>query len=614
MFQRIYKFFASVQLAVFSILSLAAVLAVATFMGSVYGMHGSQVAVYQRWWFSGLLLVLAVNVLAAATIRFPWKIRQTGFVLTHLGIIVLLVGSLLTQKLGVDGSLPVAEKTQENEVIMGELHLSLFDEKGGQKMEVPVPETHVENRGTVLDIALSTGHHLVVDRFIPRANQTKAMIASPVPGVGIPAVHLELTNSRFDIDEWLQASTPDKPTDLNLGPAIVSLQKLWSPDEEKTFFKKDAKGHEAESKYGSLTIAYKGRDYKVDIGQLIGKWSKVSGSSLELKVERYLPYAVVENNHLISKSDEPRNPAVEVLVKDTATNFSPEKHTVFAFFPEFSTLHGAKARTEPILGVDLKMTVQQQMGDMPGMGGGGRGHLFLAQSSDGKRLLYRVLGKAGDLKTEGEAQVGKNIATGWMDIQFKVVDWLPAAIEDPEPQNVEDMQGQDDSFPTAIRFRIVPPGGRAPAAKADDGVWLYEGMGRSFSVGGQELFVQYHKNRLLLPFHIYLEKFTMGTNPGTQEAATYTSNVRVKDPTASEEKTATISMNEPLQYGGYTFYQASYQMSPGQPAVSVFSVNYDPGRWVKYAGAMIMVFGILLMFYLNPQYLKIMTGKGKESA
>ena len=73
-----------------------------------------------------------------------------------------------------------------------------------------------------------------------------------------------------------------------------------------------------------------------------------------------------------------------------------------------------------------------------------------------------------------------------------------------------------------------------------------------------------------------------------------------------------ISMNEPLVYGGYTFYQASYVMEEGRPPISVFSVNYDPGRVVKYAGAIIMVLGIILMFYLNPHYWDKMLGQRKK--
>jgi cytochrome c biogenesis protein ResB len=107
-----------------------------------------------------------------------------------------------------------------------------------------------------------------------------------------------------------------------------------------------------------------------------------------------------------------------------------------------------------------------------------------------------------------------------------------------------------------------------------------------------------------------LQKFTIGTDPGTTKAASYASDVRLKlGPNEISKDTYHISMNEPLKHGGYTFYQASYQMEQGKPPVSVFSVNYDPGRSVKYLGSLLIVIGVMLMFYLNPQYWNILFGR-----
>jgi len=57
-------------------------------------------------------------------------------------------------------------------------------------------------------------------------------------------------------------------------------------------------------------------------------------------------------------------------------------------------------------------------------------------------------------------------------------------------------------------------------------------------------------------------------------------------------------MNEPLKFGGYTFYQASYNQDErtGEPTATVLSVNYDPGRWIKYLGSLILSVGIIWLF------------------
>jgi cytochrome c biogenesis protein ResB len=89
-----------------------------------------------------------------------------------------------------------------------------------------------------------------------------------------------------------------------------------------------------------------------------------------------------------------------------------------------------------------------------------------------------------------------------------------------------------------------------------------------------------------------LKNFSVGRYPGTMMAMSYESVVDV----AGQEHV--ISMNEPLKHAGFTFYQASFQEDEsGKPFLSVLSVNYDPGRWIKYLGSIILVLGIILLFY-----------------
>jgi hypothetical protein len=64
-------------------------------------------------------------------------------------------------------------------------------------------------------------------------------------------------------------------------------------------------------------------------------------------------------------------------------------------------------------------------------------------------------------------------------------------------------------------------------------------------------------------------------------------------------------MNEPLHHRGYTVYQASYQPLEGGKFLSVFSVGKDPGIWLKYGGAIVLVLGLAFMFWLkNPAWNK----------
>jgi len=98
----VLQFFGSLKFAVVDLLSLATILAVGTVLESLYGARAAQILVYRTWWFSGVLFFLGTTLFCAAAIRYPWKKRQTGFVITHAGILTLLLGSFLTQQFGLE--------------------------------------------------------------------------------------------------------------------------------------------------------------------------------------------------------------------------------------------------------------------------------------------------------------------------------------------------------------------------------------------------------------------------------------------------------------------------------------------------------------------------------
>jgi sugar lactone lactonase YvrE len=105
----IYQFLASLKLAVVLIFSMAFVLALATLIEAVWGTPAAQFGVYQTWWFNLGVILLAVNIFCAASIRYPWKRHQTGFVITHIGLLTLLTGAAIGRFYGIDAQVFVYE-------------------------------------------------------------------------------------------------------------------------------------------------------------------------------------------------------------------------------------------------------------------------------------------------------------------------------------------------------------------------------------------------------------------------------------------------------------------------------------------------------------------------
>lgn len=94
-----------------------------------------------------------------------------------------------------------------------------------------------------------------------------------------------------------------------------------------------------------------------------------------------------------------------------------------------------------------------------------------------------------------------------------------------------------------------------------------------------------------IPFSINLHSFNRDVYPGTNMPRGYESRVKIID--ADIIWPAIISMNNPLRYRGYTFYQAStFVNQDGQP-VSVLNVVENKGWIFPYISGILLAFGLI---------------------
>jgi hypothetical protein len=107
--------------------------------------------------------------------------------------------------------------------------------------------------------------------------------------------------------------------------------------------------------------------------------------------------------------------------------------------------------------------------------------------------------------------------------------------------------------------------------------------------------------RVYHPFTLTLLKATHTTYPGTDIPKDFRSRVRIDNPKAGEKREVEISMNHPLRYGGYTYYQ--YQMNAGEMVAragrtpsSVLQVVRNPSWLTPYVGCTMVGAGLLVQF------------------
>ena len=114
-----------------------------------------------------------------------------------------------------------------------------------------------------------------------------------------------------------------------------------------------------------------------------------------------------------------------------------------------------------------------------------------------------------------------------------------------------------------------------------------------FDYGGEQFAVTYGPKAKQLPFSLLLEDFQLDRYPGSQSPASYASEVEVRDGESAFH--SRIYMNNVLDYGGYRFYQASYDTDE---MGTILSINQDkPGTYITYFGYFLLTLGMILTLF-----------------
>jgi len=102
--------------------------------------------------------------------------------------------------------------------------------------------------------------------------------------------------------------------------------------------------------------------------------------------------------------------------------------------------------------------------------------------------------------------------------------------------------------------------------------------------------------RLYKPYTIELIDFRHEQYPGTDIPKDFSSMVRVHNPFTSEERETRVYMNNPLRYGGETYYQASYDKDDKG---TVFQVVRNPSWLTPYFACVVVGLGLLGQFMVH---------------
>ena len=622
----LFDFFASIKLAVV----LLAVLIVGAISGTLYeSSFDAKVArayVYGAPWFNAWLVLLGLNLACSALSRWPWRKHHVAFLVTHLGIITLLTGSLIGRIFGVEGTITVFKgDPPTNRLLVDERQLRVHDVDGvikGYKAEFlhhpPTPQ-RPRDLGT-----LASGAHLQIVDYAP-AVEAK-LNPKPLNEGGAPALHFVVSTAMMNqqLDSWLLADDSEHARfsmglaniELKRGSASASVaaavpggRKEYVDLEESIFafskapdeqIARASKGgstgakvrleHPENGNKGRLVISLGGKESVFDVGENIGREANIPDSSFTCKIDNYWPDFRIENGKPTSLTNEPNNPAVLVIIRGKGIPVAAA---------ETPNPHGGGGKTMPTTGGPPTMP-------QPGEEAPNRLTLFIA---DDGAITYELVSRKAGTST-GRIDIDQPLATGWADWQLKIDKRMPHA-----EHWMDFNPAKADAAPTAIKD--LPDGVRVRLEQTGNAVeqWVPAGWQVTVPTSPNETRISFGFRQVALPVALELLDFEVKRNEGTDTPAGFKSTLRVS--TASgESATGSCWMNHPFSYPGRalnTWTGLTYKMSqaswnPENLNQSTIQILRDPGWLLKWIGSLLVVSGVFMMFYLQP-YRKQTEGK-----
>ncbi len=595
-------------------LILAVVVAAGTLYESRYNAEVAGMIIYKSKWFQLLMGLLWINIFCAAVSRWPFKKHHTGFVITHIGLLTLLIGAQITAVVGIDGQLRIVEGESGNTVFLTKNVLkTLASGSSAQNLiqTYPIERLFDRKSGDELslgDFSKKTG--IAVDQYIPFARR-KGGGGSMQPGSNNPnAINLSfrLQSQFFDVQQMLNT---ESNSEMQMGPATLRLVKgvTQSSSKKREPNSEKASPSSATNKSASgrlMVLDSKGQVIKtVSIAEFKKNSIKVQNS--EITLFKIYQSAMVDGGK-VSEQGGNANPAVEFTIKTGAEKLREISYEKFPSFSlrknnttglSFKYESGAGSSTPAAENIPAHENIKAVEAPPMAAGGSGPGGNVIEFQVDPAKpdQVHVVLSKKGKQVLEQTAKAGEVITTPWMGMKITVLSVGSGGSNQPVAEsNTNDIE-EVEMLPkmplpsSAIYLR--PAGGDVKA-----GAWLVEGDTAKIQTLAGEVEVYYGMDSIELPFKVQLEKFQKVNYPGTETAMSFQSRIRINGVGPSTE----IMMNEPLQYQGFTLYQSSFEQGPGIQTASIFSVNHDPGRIPKYVGAIILSLGIAIFTIMRSRW------------
>lgn len=568
---RVIHWLGSLQLALILLATIAIACAAATIAESEFSTKIAQVYIYKAPWFIVWLAVLCINLFAVTLTRWPWEKKHAGFIITHYGIITLLIGAMVGLHTGFEGNVTLhKDKGPVRKVTVNRSIIQVESPNDSALYVMPFDASTVrpsEKRPRVFEVP-QTNLQIIADGFSDNLIKEETLVPSESGG---PGVMLRFTSPRMgqtlEMPLVLEGKTPQERDFFGLA-RVVFQSELPPP--------KPAGGAETQMVFGKFAPVVQGEEKASGIRVMLGADGRkitiappdsaavtylradvmkkpIEAGGFLVTVEDYWPDFEMVSGRPATKSDQPNNPAALVRIQSA---------------------QAAEGDSTPTL-----------VGS-PGEGG----------------IRYQ-LQRSGATLAAGSAKAGESFSTGWADWQVEVLGYYSEAAVRATMKPGPPLPKGETGVP-GFRARLV-----SPEKKDSEPRWVPSGEITSLTDGLNVVRIGYGLELRPLPFAMRLLNFEVPRYEGTETPSNFIATVEFKEDGSGFTKTGTARMNHPASFPGtlfanftginYKFSQAEW--NPRDLDETTLQVLYDPGWLLKWFGSLAICVGIAIMFYFKPK-------------
>ena len=578
LFWQVVHLLGSLQLALILLATIALACAIATVTESRWDTQTAQTAIYKAPWFMAWLTILCINLFAVTLTRWPWEKKHAGFIITHYGIIILLVGAMIGMTWGFEGNVtlhrgtPLTKITTRQSVLQIEspadsyLYLLPYDAAVARpSLQHP---TRLSIPGTELQLVIDDwSKHLEQQPFLQATTDSKA-----------PAALLLRLQSKMLHQEQIVpltlADTASSTFDF-FGLAIVQLlPALPKPHailhrESQLVAAKFSPVIVTEDQSSGISITLSHDGHLVTITTPEGTSASYSRNDLmhqklpvgaaTVAIKEYWPDFKLVDGKPITLSQQPKNPALRAEILFSSSNVEP---------------------------LTKKATPWLRM----------------ALTPDFKEIQYQ-LGRNSSIQKSGTLSISSTMPLGWADWECTLLaagphEKINYAIT-PLPKTAE-TNSDRSSAPPGFHAYLINQKHQQGAEK-----WILSGAVTPLLIDQQMVRIAYGLELRSVPFSIELLHFEVPRDEGTETPSDFRAAVRFKNLKTGAIRDGHIHMNHPASYPGtfwanltginYKFSQAEW--NPRDLDETTLQVLYDPGWLFKWIGSLAICIGIAMMFY-----------------